>query len=142
MRKNYPLLIPAIFGVSLLSGCYSTTVDPGPPKMGQTVDRPHPSQEQVAANRANEAHEDVTTPSTVVPGDNPEPVPARGNSIFDNGVASSPSAAGANANTANTTGTVPTSPAPASGIATPVQTVPESSPLTPTNSSAPIKDGG
>jgi hypothetical protein len=135
MRKDYALLVAGVLGGSLLGGCYTTVVDNGPPKIGQTVERPHPAADQIAQARANRVQEDTSTPNTVVPGESNEPVPARGNSIFSDGVVSSPNTSGANMSTgnnaANTSSTVPQTPNP-----------PEGSPLTPTNSSAPIKDGG
>jgi hypothetical protein len=135
MRKRRALFVTAVLGVAMAGGCYTTTIDKGPPKIGQTVERPNPGAKATAEDHANQVQQDTSADSTVVPGNNPEPVPAMGNSIFTNGAVSNPNTAGANMGTgnsnANTSATVPQT-----------QNPPEGSPLTPTNSSAPIKDGG
>ncbi len=137
MRKNYARAAAGFISVLMIGGCYTTVVDKGPPKIGQTVERPHPVADQIAQNHANQVQEDTSTPSTVVPGENTEPTPATGNSIFSNGVEN------------NTTTTVPKMTI-GNGNANPTENgsvpqtanPPEGSPLSPTNSSAPIKDGG
>ena len=45
--KRYGLLVLALIG----TGCVKTIVDPGPPKMGQTVARPSPDEQAIAADR-------------------------------------------------------------------------------------------
>lgn len=66
--------------VPVLAGCITTTVDKGKPKMGQTVERPHPAEETAEAERANSMQQAANTQSTVVPGD--QGTAGTDNSIF------------------------------------------------------------
>lgn len=67
MKTKSSIFIVAAMSLPLVYGCATETVDKGPPKFGQTVERPHTDQDVIAEERANQVQQDTSQPKVVVP---------------------------------------------------------------------------
>ncbi|HWB54147.1 MAG TPA: hypothetical protein VG722_08140 [Tepidisphaeraceae bacterium] len=128
MKTRMLTLFGGLVSIGVMGGCVTTTVDKGPPKIGQTVTRPHPAEDVEAQEHAKQVKEETAAAPVNIPGEN-APTTVTNNSSAFNGYDA----------TATNAGYQPPTTVPA-GNQHPAQ--PYSSPLTPSASQTGTQNGG